>query len=63
MAEKRIGRKNKIGRKKLAGTKWPKYWPPHLPHRPVCKKNENNGKNIFFVLYIMFRAYFSTIPQ
>jgi hypothetical protein len=53
LAEKKIGRK-KTGRN---------IGLPLLPHRAVCKKNENIEKNIFLVLYIMFKAPISTIPQ
>ena len=48
MSEKKIGQK-----KKLAEKKQPKYW----------HENENIWKNIFLVLYIMFKAPISTIPQ
>jgi hypothetical protein len=54
LAEKKIARKKNR----------PKYWPAALAS-PRCmqKKNENIGKNIFLVLYIMFKAPISTIPQ
>ena len=63
MSEKKLAKKKlaekKIGRKKTGRN----IGLPHLPHRAVCKKNENIGKNIFLVLYIMFKAPISTIPQ
>jgi hypothetical protein len=51
--------KKKIGRKKNR----PKYWPAALASPRCMQKNENIGKNIFLVLYIMFKAPISTIPQ
>jgi hypothetical protein len=63
MSEKKLAKKKlaekKIGRKKTGRN----IGLPHLPHCAVCKKNENIGKNIFLVLYIMFKALISTIPQ
>jgi hypothetical protein len=54
LAEKKIGRKKK---------------PAEILACCTCltalyaKKYENIGKNIFLVLYIMFKAPISTIPQ
>jgi hypothetical protein len=41
----------------------PKYLPAALASPRCMQKNENIGKNIFLVLYIMFKAPISTIPQ
>jgi hypothetical protein len=42
---------------------WPKYRPAAFASPRCMQKNENIGKNIFLVLYNMFRALISTIPQ
>jgi ribosomal protein L19E len=53
LAEKKIGRKKN----------WPKYWPAAITSLRCMQKNKNIGKNIFLVLYTMFKAPISTIPQ
>jgi hypothetical protein len=52
-----------LAEKKLAGKNRPKYWPAALASPCCMQKNENIGKNIFLVLYIMFKAPISTNPQ
>ena len=64
MSGKKIGQKKNCLKKKLAGKK-----PAEILACRTCltalyaKKNENIGKYIFLVLYIMFKAPISTIPQ
>ena len=63
MSGKKNWPKKKLAEKKLAGKNRPKYWPAALASPCCMQKNENIGKNIFLVLYIMFKATISTIPQ
>ena len=64
MSEKKNCQKKNWLKKKFAGKK-----PAKILTCRTCltalyaKTNENIGKNIFLVLYIMFKAPISTIPQ